>query len=75
MTAGEPPAGGADPAGDAPPVVEAVAPALVVRRRAGRRVTTDPVPGSDPAPAPEPERHGSAENDARLREDVPPHWG
>ncbi|GAB2985045.1 hypothetical protein GCM10027282_25740 [Frigoribacterium salinisoli] len=73
--AGEPVAGG--PASDASgaPVDGAAAPQLVVRRRAGRRVTTDPVPGTDPTPAPEPERHSSAENDARLREDVPPHWG
>ncbi|NRD26977.1 hypothetical protein [Frigoribacterium sp. VKM Ac-2836] len=48
---------------------------LVVRRRAGRRVSTDPVPGSDPTPAPEPDRQGSSENDRRLRADVPPHWG
>ncbi|KQO63402.1 hypothetical protein ASF23_03825 [Curtobacterium sp. Leaf261] len=43
--------------------------------RRSRRVTTAPVPGSDPHPAPEPERHGDGENDARLRGDVPPHWG
>lgn len=43
-----------------------------VRRR--RRVTTQPVPGSDPTPAPEPARHGTGENDVRLRADVPPHW-
>lgn len=42
--------------------------------RPGRRVTTQPVPGSDPAPAPEPERHASGENDARLLGDRPPHW-
>ncbi|NIJ04966.1 hypothetical protein [Frigoribacterium faeni] len=73
---GDVPAGGAgrpDPAG---PVVETVASApLVVRRRGGRRVSTDPVPGSDPAPAPEPPRHSSGENDRQLRADVPPHWG
>lgn len=67
--------GGAVPARPAPPVVDAVASPLVVRRRGGRRVTTDPVPGSDPSPAPEPERHAAGENDARLRADVPPHWG
>ncbi len=43
-----------------------------VRRR--RRVTTQPVPGSDPAPAPEPARHRDGENDAQLLRDVPPHW-
>jgi len=73
--AGEPSTGGAAPDASAAPVDEVPAPQLVVRRRAGRRVTTDPVPGTDPTPSPEPERHSSAENDARLREDVPPHWG
>ncbi|MBF4580130.1 hypothetical protein [Frigoribacterium sp. VKM Ac-2530] len=59
-----------------PAVVETAGPApLVVRRRGGRRVSTDPVPGSDPAPAPEPPRHASGENDRQLRDDVPPHWG
>jgi hypothetical protein len=37
-------------------------------------VRTAPVAGSDPHPAPEPERHASTENDARLRADKPPHW-
>jgi hypothetical protein len=59
-----------------PAVVETAGSApLVVRRRGGRRVSTDPVPGSDPAPAPEPPRHASGENDRQLRDDVPPHWG
>lgn len=40
-----------------------------------RRVTTEPVPGSDPNPAPEPPRHAPDENDERLRDDKPPHWG
>ncbi|MET0161202.1 MAG: hypothetical protein ABW204_00975 [Microbacteriaceae bacterium] len=44
-------------------------------RRPHRRVRTEPVPGSDPNPAPEPRRHTSSENDARLRADKPPHWG
>lgn len=43
-----------------------------VRRR--RRVTTQPVPGYDPAPSPEPARHRDGENDDQLRRDVPPHW-
>jgi len=48
-------------------------------RRARRRVTTTAPPGSDPAPArapltAEPERHGSGENDDRLRADKPPHY-
>lgn len=48
-------------------------------RRARRRVTTAPPPGSDPAPArapltAEPERHGAGENDDRLRADKPPHY-
>jgi hypothetical protein len=42
--------------------------------RPGRRVTTRPVPGYDPAAPPEPARHREGENDARLRGDVPPHW-
>ncbi|MBA8813658.1 hypothetical protein FB463_001907 [Frigoribacterium faeni] len=68
--------GGATSGDDTPGVVEAAEQRpLVVRRRAGRRVTTDPVPGSDPTPAPEPPRQGSGENDQRLRADVPPHWG
>lgn len=48
---------------------------LVVRRAGSRRVTTDAVPGSDPTPTPVPRGEDSAENDARLRQDVPPHWG
>ena len=39
-----------------------------------RRVTTEPPAGSDPAPAPEPPRHASTENDERLKGDKPPHW-
>ncbi|MBM7802843.1 hypothetical protein JOE58_002094 [Curtobacterium luteum] len=42
------------------------------RRR--RRVTTQPVPGYDPAAPPEPARHRDGENDEQLRRDVPPHW-
>jgi hypothetical protein len=47
-------------------------------------VRTEPVPGSDPAPQSrdpaaedEPRAWGNGEdgNDARLRDDVPPHWG
>jgi len=44
-------------------------------RRKHRRVTTEPVPGSDPSPAPEPPRTSGTENDDRLKRDVPPHWG
>jgi len=43
--------------------------------RTHRRVTTDPVPGTDPSPEPEPSRSSGTENDARLKQDVPPHWG
>ncbi|MBD8140574.1 hypothetical protein IFT36_08465 [Frigoribacterium sp. CFBP 13605] len=69
-------AGGAASEGDAPHALEAAESSpLVVRRRSGRRVSTDPVPGSDPTPAPESARQGSSENDQRLRADVPPHWG
>ena len=42
------------------------------RRR--RRARTEPPPGSDPHPAPEPPRHASTDNDARLRGDKPPHY-
>ena len=44
------------------------------RRRKHRRVTTAPVPGSDPNPEPEPPRSSGTENDAQLKQDVPPHW-
>jgi len=43
-------------------------------RRRGRRVTTPPPAGSDPTPAPEPPRHSSTENDARMRAEKPPHY-
>jgi hypothetical protein len=43
--------------------------------RKHRRVTTLAVPGSDPTPEPEPDRHGDDENDERLKADKPPHWG
>ena len=46
-----------------------------VGRGKHRRVTTEPPPGSDPAPAPEPPRHASTENDDQLKRDKPPHWG
>ena len=39
-----------------------------------RRAKTEPPPGSDPKPAPEPKRHASGENDDRLRGDKPPHY-
>lgn len=45
------------------------------RPRIRRRVTTDPVPGTDPHPSAEPRRHASGENDDQLKRDVPPHWG
>lgn len=45
------------------------------RRHKHVRVTTEPVPGSDPSPTPEPARTSGTENDAQLRQDVPPHWG
>jgi hypothetical protein len=57
------------------------------RPRVHRRVTTSPVPGSDPAPslpldlpptlpgaAPEERSERNDSNDERLRRDVPPHW-
>lgn len=44
-------------------------------KRHRRRVQTEPVPGSDPNPTPEPARHADDENDERLKRDKPPHWG
>jgi hypothetical protein len=49
-------------------------PAPAARPRRHRRVRTEPVPGSDPTPMPEPPRHASDENDARLNADKPPHY-
>ncbi|WP_394769956.1 hypothetical protein [Lacisediminihabitans sp.] len=49
------------------------APGKPPRKR--RRVTTTPVPGADPSPPSEPQRHAEGENDERLRVDKPPHWG
>lgn len=77
---------GADRAGDGADVTDrgAAAPAsahpstdqqVPRTRRPNRRVRTEPVPGTDPNPAPEPRRHSSSENDERLRADKPPHWG
>ncbi|GAA1493640.1 hypothetical protein [Curtobacterium herbarum] len=71
--------GGAHPTAAEPPVPQGVAdtapePSVGVVR-SGRRVTTRPVPGSDPTPSPEPARHTSGENDDRLLRDRPPHWG
>jgi hypothetical protein len=43
-------------------------------RRPGRRVTTEPPPGSDPNPEREPERHAETENDERLTREKPPHY-
>ncbi|MGY3128148.1 hypothetical protein ACVWW9_001647 [Agrococcus sp. UYP33] len=45
---------------------------LVIRRR-GRRVSTEPTPGYTGEPPREQQQ--STENDAQLRQDVPPHWG
>ena len=62
----------AEPAGaDAAAAEPAPAP-LVIKRR-GRRVSTEPAPGYTGEPAQEPQQ--SSENDDRLRQDVPPHWG
>lgn len=43
-------------------------------RRRHRRVSTEPPAGSDPTPVEEPDRHDEGENDARMREDKPPHY-
>ncbi|WP_456515107.1 hypothetical protein [Agrococcus sp. UYP33] len=42
-------------------------------RRRGRRVSTEPTPGYTGEPPREQQQ--STENDAQLRQDVPPHWG
>jgi hypothetical protein len=62
-----------DDAGRPDPASDDAAPAPRIRRQ-GRRVRTEPVAGSDPAPEPEPRRHSGGENDDRLRGDVPPHY-
>lgn len=49
------------------------APAPMVIRRRGRRVSTEPSPGYTGEPPTE--RQQSSENDARLWGDLPPHWG
>ncbi|MFT4123117.1 MAG: hypothetical protein QM635_04715 [Microbacteriaceae bacterium] len=48
--------------------------AVVARRSGPRRAGTEPPPGSDPHPEPEPRRHAVTDNDERMRRDVPPHW-
>jgi hypothetical protein len=55
----------------AEPVVE---PVETPRPRHRKRVKTEPPPGVDPTPSSEPPRHALDENDARLREDKPPHY-
>jgi hypothetical protein len=37
-------------------------------------VTTEPPLGTDPKPAPEPDRHTLRENDERLKAEKPPHY-
>ncbi|WP_026374361.1 hypothetical protein [Agrococcus lahaulensis] len=71
MTADVPTADGREP--EATKAKRAESARLVIRKR-GRRVTTDPVPGYTGGPEPEPQQP-SSENDARLKGDVPPHWG
>lgn len=43
-------------------------------RRRGRRVSTEPTPGYIGEPMAE-QREEAGENDERLRQDKPPHWG
>lgn len=43
-------------------------------RRKHRRVRTEPPPGTELYPVEEPDRHAEGENDARMREDKPPHY-
>jgi hypothetical protein len=74
MPSSPPPSSGAD--SEPRPDSEEAEPAKPVRRkRVRRRVTTQPVPGSDPTPQKEPPRYTEDENDFRLRQDKPPHWG
>ena len=58
------------------PQVAAVSatPQVPVIRKGPRRATTEPVPGTDPSPAPEAARHTLTENDARLKAEKPPHY-
>ena len=65
-----------DVKGTEPPTSEEAGRVVPGERRGKRhrRVTTTAVPGSDPAPQPEPRRHDSRENDERLKADKPPHW-
>jgi hypothetical protein len=53
---------------------ESVAESGKSRERRRRRVTTQPVPGTDPSPAAEPDRHTLTENDERLKAEKPPHY-
>ena len=54
-------------------LVEGEEPAPLVIKRRGRRVSTEPAPGYTGEPTQEQQQ--SSENDDRLRQDVPPHWG
>ncbi len=58
---------------DDPELVEGDEPAPLVITRRGRRVSTEPAAGYTGEPGQEQQQ--STENDARLRQDVPPHWG
>ncbi len=70
----------ADDASSAVPPVRSASPERDTDDRPGgatrrrRRVTTQSVPGYEPAAPPEPARHRDGENDDQLRRDVPPHW-
>lgn len=39
-----------------------------------RRVQRPAPAGTDPKPAPEPDRHSATDNDNRLKADKPPHY-
>jgi hypothetical protein len=60
---------------DTPSVpVASETPKVPMIRKGPRRATTEPVPGTDPSPAPEAARHTLTENDARLKAEKPPHY-
>ncbi|WP_297373287.1 hypothetical protein [Cryobacterium sp.] len=73
----------ADPATPAETVSAAEPRQRVVRSAGARRARLTPAPDTDPSPEPAPREEGgqtsgdgsaTSANDARLRQDKPPHW-